>query len=83
MNSSPPADRERIVYNFYNHDEVVDAKRELWQKCEEHLDTYKGRKGTDQRTAKTAHIQDIIAALKKLDGQDKTPEIYVKDLESP
>ena len=81
MNSSPVADIERIVFNFYNHDEVIDAKRQLWQKCEEHLDNYKGRKGTDQRTAKAVHIQDIIAALKKLDGLDKTPEIYVKDLD--
>ena len=81
MNSSPVTDIERIVFNFYNHDEEIDAKRQLWQKCKEHLDNNKGRKGMDLRTAKTAHIQDIIAALKKLDGQDKTPEIYVKDLD--
>ena len=81
MNTSPAADIERIISNFYDHDEVVDAKKELWQECKEHLDPYRGRQRTDTRTATTAHIQDIIAALKKLDGISKTPEIYVKDLD--
>ena len=81
MNSSPLTDIERIIFNFYDHDEVVDAKKELWQECKEHLDAYRGRQRTGTLTATTAHIQDIIAALKKLDGIGKTPEIYVKDLD--
>ena len=82
MNSDADHDIEHYLFKFYKHANVVEAKRILWSTCKDDLGEYENRKTTGERSATEAHIHDIMHALKKLDALNKTPEVYVKDLDS-
>ena len=82
MNSGAEYNIEHCLYKFYKHNEVIEAKKILWGACKDDLEAYEGRKRSEGRTATEAHIQDIMKALKKLDAINKTPEVYVKNLDN-
>lgn len=82
LDSGAGFDIEHYLYKFYKHGDVVAAKKALWNACKGDLSKYDNRKNSESRAATEAHIQDIMKALKKLDGLNKTPEVYVKDLDS-
>ena len=81
VNSGTFDNIKRILYNFYDDTEVVAAKRVLWDVCKDDLGPWEDRRGSDARTAKHAHIEDIMAAAKKLDAKEKLPDIVAKNLD--
>ena len=64
---------ELTLKNFYNHQEVVEAKEALWAACGEHLKPLIMCKNGKLRTAKEGNIEEIMEALVKLDAISKTP----------
>ena len=60
---------------------LLRPRRALWEACGAELGPYKSHKKTDDRTAAYAHIEDILAASKKLDAADKLPEAVAKYLD--
>ena len=64
---------ELTLNNFYNHQDVVDAKEALWAACGAHLKPLTMCKKGKLRTAKEDNIEEIIEALVKLDAISKTP----------
>ena len=82
LDSGAGFDIEHYLFKFYKHADVVAAKKALWNAYKDDLSRYDNRKNSESRAATEAHIQDIMKALKKLDGLNKTPEVYVKDLDS-
>ena len=82
INSSAVENIKKVVQNFYSEDEVVQAKRTLWDhSCSKWLSKYPERKSSDIRPAKIPHIEDIIDALKKLDASDKLPDILARNID--
>ena len=73
---------ELTLNNFYNHQDVVDAKEALWAACGAHLKPLTMCKKGKLRTAKEGNIEEIIEALVKLDAISKTPEVYVSNLDT-
>ena len=81
VNSSNFEDIQRIVNHHYNSDDILDAKRVLWEICSAELGPCPSRQSSENRTATYANMEDIFAAVKKLDAKDKVPEIVAKDLD--
>ena len=82
FNSSTVENLEKVINNHYSGEDIITAKKDLWGECSAELDEYPSRQGSVRRTATSAHIQDIIEAIKKLDVKGKLPDVYVKDLKS-
>ena len=82
LDSGANFDIEHYLFKFYKRADIIAAKKVLWNACKDDLGKYDNRKNSEARAATEAHIQDIMKALKKLDGLNKTPEVYVKDLDS-
>ena len=49
--------------------------------CSDDLGPWENHKTTDARTATYAHIEDIMAAAKKLDATSKLPDVAAKNLD--
>ena len=73
---------ELTIKNFYNHEEVVEAKEALWAACGEHLKPLSMCKKGKLRSAKEGNIEEIMEALVKLDATSKTPEVFVSNLDT-
>ena len=81
MDSSNIESVKRIFINFYNSDEIADAKKILWEGRESTLGQISQRFNTGNRSAAKANMDDIFDAAKKLDAADKLPEVLAKDLD--
>ena len=73
---------ELTLKNFYNHQQVVEAKEALWGACGDHLKTLSLCKNGKLRSAKEGNIEEIMAALIKLDGISCTPNVCVSNLDT-
>ena len=73
---------ELTLKNFYNHQQVVEAKEALWAACGDHLKTLSLCKNGKLRSAKEGNIEEIMAALIKLDGISCTPNVCVSNLDT-
>ena len=80
MHSSAADNCKRVLINFYNVDELIDAKKSLWNACSDHLGNYHDRNDSITRPAKVAYAFDIIEAIKLLDSLNKLPDILAKDI---
>ena len=49
MHSSAPDNVKRVIINFYNSEEIIAAKKALWDKCSDHLGRYHDHRTTDGR----------------------------------
>ena len=74
----------RILSNFYDVDEIILAKKTLWEVSKDNIDVigeYQDRRGGSTRTAVEAHTEDILNAVKKLDAIQKFPDIVARNLD--
>ena len=73
MNNSTIDNIKKIINLFYSEDDIIDAKKTLWEIAKDDLGVFPVRKDTNKRTSSLAHVNDIFEALMKLDGMDKMP----------
>ena len=81
MNSSTIDNIKRVIQNFYDDEEIVEAKKVLWSECPDDLGTMPERKSTERRKASVAHVDDIISALIKLDALNNIPEVLARNID--
>ena len=81
MNNSTIENIKKGIEFFYSEEEVINAKKILWEISSSDLDsTCTIRKSTNKRTGTAANIDDIFEALVKLDSLSKLPNFVAKDL---
>ena len=67
-----------IVSNHFDRESIDAAKKLLWEKCSvDIIGAMPGRRDTDDRSRKVAHIDDIFDAMRKLDDADSLPNMAV------
>ena len=71
-----------MALKFYDDEEIMNAKKLLWDLGGNSLDDFCTRKNTDKRTSKEAHLKDIMDAMIKLDSENKLPNLVSKNIES-
>ena len=81
FNSGANTNLHQLMYNFYDEDDIVIAKKALFNACKDPLGDYPRRSSTESRTAAYAHLEDILEAIKKLDAAGKLPEFVAKNLD--
>ena len=81
FNSGANTNLHQVMYNFYDEDDIVTAKKALFHVCKDPLGNYPKRSSTDLRAAAYAHLEDILEAIKKLDAAGKLPEFVAKNLD--
>ena len=70
----------KIVLNFYSEDEVIDAKKVLWNSTSD-IGVYSERKKSENRTVAEAHLNDIIEAILKADADSTLPTFVAINVE--
>ena len=82
LNSSAPDNCKRTLINYYDIDEIIDAKKALWGAVSsDDIGKYEDRRSSVNRPAKVENVNDIFNALKHLDKIKKTPVFVVQDLD--
>ena len=72
---------KKIVLGFYSDDEILNAKKILWDHYATFLNSCSERKSTVKRSAKEANLDDIITSIVKIDdGGVETVTFVVGDL---
>ena len=80
--SGAPDNTKRVMINFCNAEEIVTAKKALWEAADNELiGEYKDRRSSDRRPAVVEHVNDIVTAIQKLDAINKLPNFVAKDLD--
>ena len=69
------------IDKFYDDEEVVCAKKALWEECEQTLGEFQTRVYSKHRPAKVANIADILEAIKTLDTLNKLPDAVARNLD--
>ena len=69
-NNSTINNIKKVIINFYNCEEILLAKKLLWELCKDRLDLIIVRKSTEQRSSSEANLSDIVDALQKLDNEE-------------
>lgn len=73
---------KRVLLNFYNADEIITAKKALWDIVStDHIGEYHDRRTNDRRPAIVEHVNDLMKALNDLDSLNLVPEVAAKDLD--
>lgn len=80
INCSTIDNVKKVIHNFYNNDEIIEAKKALWSIAPSTLGNFPDRKSSDKRHMSIAHVDDIFDALKRLDALDKLPEVAACNL---
>ena len=62
MDSSCSDNIKKIVQNFYDDKDIVDAKKALWNAKGNKLGRYMERNSSENRPAKVPNVQDIFDA---------------------
>ena len=73
MNSSTLSNITKIANNFYSDDDILEAKKLLWEHFADVLGPIVARRDTDNRKGSEANLTDITNGLLKLDSEQKTP----------
>ena len=81
LNSSTIENIKKVVQQFYSDDDILDAKKLLWESRSEILGQFPERKSTKSRNAASANTIDIFEALIKLDAQGKLPNVVAKNID--
>ena len=72
--SGAPDNTKRVMINFCNAEEIVTAKKALWEAADNELiGEYKDRRSSDRRP-----VNDIVIAIQKLDAINKLPNFVAK-----
>ena len=80
INNSTFENLKKLMLSFYTPEEILIAKRLLWEVCGNHLDNLTERKTTDKRTSEDANLNDLLSALIAIDANNVTTEFVAKDL---
>ena len=80
INNSTLGNIRRNIAIFYTCDEIIEAKKLLWNLSKDNLDQYTERRSTDRRSCSEASLDDIIEAIKKLDGLSKLPNFVARNV---
>ena len=72
---------KKIIDGFYDNEDIITAKKLLWEVAGSKLSSYSERKTTENRTSAEANINDIFEALQKLDSIESLPIFVAKDVE--
>ena len=73
---------KRVLLNFYNEDEVINAKKVLWDAVSaDHIGEYHDRRSTDRRPAIVEHLNDLFKAINDLDSLSLLPDVAAQDLD--
>ena len=81
MNKSCIDHIKKIISSFYTNEEIVEAKKLLWEIKGSELQAYSERKNTDKRSSSDANISDIFDGLTKLDILDQIPIFVAKKMD--
>ena len=72
---------KRMTIVFYNEDEIINAKKVLYDNREDKLGPFPARKNTDIRKATVAHVDDIFNGLKTIDSLNAALDVVARDLD--
>lgn len=71
-----------VLNNFYNEDEISNAKRILWDNApHDKIGEFQRRNNNSRRPAKSEHTMDIIKAIQKLDAAEALPDVAAQNLD--
>ena len=71
---------KKAVFQSFTHDEILEAKEKYWEfSGEERLGKFPKRIDTVNRTAKEAHVSDIVHKLKQYTGKGWAPTICIME----
>ena len=73
---------KKAVLQYFTHDEIVEAKEKYWEFTEGILGKFPKRIDTVKRTAKEAHVSDIVHKLKTFTGNCWAPTICIMEPDS-
>ena len=82
LSSSTISNIKKVVQQFYTDEDILEAKRLLWEASNDILGAFPERKTTKARNASLANINDIFEALAKLDAESKVPNVSAKNIET-
>ena len=78
LQSSTSENISKAVLGHFTPEQIFNAKEVLWGKCDVKVIGQKvRRRGSNVRSEQDANLQDIIAALMKLDKVDKLPCVVI------
>ena len=73
---------KKIITNFYSNDEIINAKRQLWDVGgPTALGNFPDRKSTSKRDVSAAHMNDIYDAIIKLDNANNVPIFVARNFD--
>ena len=73
---------ERVLLNFYNEDEIINAKKALWNVAPaDHVGDYHERRLNERRPAIVEHVNGLLKAINDLDAVVLLPDVAAKDLD--
>ena len=81
INNSNIQNIKKIIVNFYDNDEVLTAKKLLWELKSDFLGPYNERKSTVNRSSSEANLNDIFDGLQTLDTIDQIPNFVAKNID--
>ena len=70
-----------VILNYYKAAEIHTAAKILWSHESALLGRFQPRNDSQNRPAIDKYVDDILDAIRKLDMQEKLPDIVVRDLE--
>jgi hypothetical protein len=78
MQSGTLENTKKVVIRSFNGDQIIEAKNELWEKCDANIIGKKVmRQSSPTRSAEEANAVDILNALGKLDQKGVMPDIVI------
>ena len=72
----------KSIVNFYSYEDIIEAKKLLWEIGKSSLDAYTERRTTDRRTCSEASLDDMVEAIKKLDIMSNLPSFVARNIEN-
>ena len=81
LDKSASENIRKILLSFYTADEILIAKKCLWENYKTNLQNFQDRKTTEKRTAKEANLDDIFKAFVTLDEVSVTTIFVSQNLD--
>ena len=81
LHNSTITNIKKNIVSFYSYEDIIDAKKLLWDIGKDSLGSYTERRTTDRRSCSEASLNDIIDAMQKLDMSDNLPNFVAKNVQ--
>ena len=72
---------KQVVKGFYDEQEIIKAKQDIYEKCNDVVGVYPVRHNSPLRSALVMHVDDIFEAIRILDAENKMPDILARNLD--